>query len=194
MVIMEEKDEDWEISWKRMNICGKRTRFFQASISTLAFIADNGRVLPVVEERVGQGKVKMMKNIILRWWWGHFWGFWIVKDLFWGFWIDKLLFQLLKSGEVEVVERGEVGISLTGETRFFWNFYLSKLSPTRKPGDKATKTCLHQDYLPPGNLEASGTNEARLQFRLFGENGCCHQIPSEQILLIGAYPVSRTAQ
>jgi len=42
--------------------------------------------------------------------------------------------QLLKSGEVELVERGEVGISLTG------------------------------------NLEASGTNEARLQFRPFGEN------------------------
>jgi len=42
--------------------------------------------------------------------------------------------QLLKSGEVEVVERGEVVIGLTG------------------------------------NLEASGTNDARLQFRPFVEN------------------------
>jgi len=42
--------------------------------------------------------------------------------------------QLLKSGEVEVVERGEVDISLTG------------------------------------NLEASGSNDARIQFRSFVEN------------------------
>ena len=72
--------------------------------------------------------------------------------------ITKFCEQLQKSGEVEVVERGDVVIGLTGDFK----------NPYYDDEDDIDDKC--EDNTQAGNLEASGTNDARLQFRPFVEN------------------------